>query len=362
MPPATLTDLTDRLRRDVDRSLRRARNGLRYIGGRTPPRVDLSPKQTVWTRDKVSLWRYESDRVSYAPPVLIVFSIVSRSYVLDLHPQKSFVGSLREAGFDVFLVDWGVPDAADAGNTLETYVDEYLPEVVGAVLDTSSSKDVAVIAYCFGAVLALLLAAGHPELPIRNMVLMATPIDFAELGPFFSTIGDGRIDPEELLDETGNMPAEVVRNAFRMLRPTSDVAQYVNLWENLWNDEFVDVYQSMAQWARDQIPFPGATLKQCAHLFLRDRSLVTGRIPLGGREVDLREITHPVLNVVAEQDHIVPPSSTKGLLDLLGPGERRELLVPAGHIGLSTGRTGLRVTLPAICEWLRTHGTPKASA
>jgi polyhydroxyalkanoate synthase subunit PhaC len=39
--------------------------------------------------------------------VLIVMSLISRSYVLDLSPDNSFIGQLREAGLDVYLLDWG---------------------------------------------------------------------------------------------------------------------------------------------------------------------------------------------------------------------------------------------------------------
>ena len=113
--------------------------------------------------------------------MLVVYSLICRSYVLDLSPDNSFVGQLLEAGLDVFLIDWGVPDERDADNSLETYVDYYLPQAVRALLAEAGADGLTLLGYCLGGDLALLLAARHPELPIRNLIAVAAPVDFAEI-------------------------------------------------------------------------------------------------------------------------------------------------------------------------------------
>jgi polyhydroxyalkanoate synthase len=125
-------DLLGRVHQDVERSALRARNGLRYVSGARWANVGATPKDVVWRRDKAELWRYHSGSRRFDTPVLIVHSLVSRSYILDLRPGNSLVEFLNDFGFDVFLLDWGVPDELDAENTLETYVDEYLPRAVDA--------------------------------------------------------------------------------------------------------------------------------------------------------------------------------------------------------------------------------------
>ena len=129
----SLADLLGRVNRDVERSYLRARNGLRYLRGSDRPRLGTTPKDVVWQRDKAQLWRYHGGPVRFAQPLLIVTSLVSRSYILDLLPGSSTVEFLRNRGFDVFLLDWGIPNELDADNSLATYVDEYLPRAVSAV-------------------------------------------------------------------------------------------------------------------------------------------------------------------------------------------------------------------------------------
>jgi polyhydroxyalkanoate synthase len=344
--------LLDRVRRDAERSLLRTRNGLKHLAGVGRPVMQTTPKQTVWSQDKVELWRYENGTRRLGPPLLLVHSLVSRSYVFDLAPGNSVVEFLTGRGFDVFLVDWGVPDELEAFNTLETYTDGYLPDIVRQVRRIAGSEEVNLFGYCMGGVLSLLYLAGHAADPIRSLAVLATPIDFDHMGPFTSLLQEGRVTPDAVIDPTGNVPAEVMLNSFRILQPTADITGYVNLWQNMWDDDYLAAHQIMTQWSRDHIPFPGACFRQVTDLLTRQNLLKTGRLPLGGRTVDLADITVPFLNIVGEKDHIVPPAANGDLTHLVGSADAQELLLPAGHVGLVVGRSAHRRHLPAMAQWL----------
>jgi polyhydroxyalkanoate synthase len=193
---------------------------------------------------------------------------------------------------------------------------------------------------------------------VRNLAVMATPTDFTQMGPMSAMLQDGRVDPESLIDETGNVPPEVIADSFKVLKPTADVTSYVNLWQNLWNDDFVEAYQTMTQWSRDHIPFPGEAFRQTVRHLNRDNALLSGRVPLGARTVDLRAITCPFLNVIADNDHIVPPPATVALTGLVGSAEVEELHLPAGHVGLVVGRSAHRNSMPRIADWIERHSDP----
>lgn len=355
--------LVQRLRRDVERSVLRTRYGIKHLAGIDRAAVGCTPKDPVWCRDKVVLHRYRSDRRRYRPPVLLVMSLVTRPYVFDLRPGSSFVEVLLDRGLDVFLLDWGVPDEVEADNSLETYCDEYLPRAVRAACDEAAADDLTVFGYCYGGVLSLLHVAGHPGPPVRNLAVMATPVDWRHMGPMVSLVQRGRLDPDDLLDDTGNVPAEAVASSFRLLKPTGDLVTYANLWQNLWDDRYVESYQAMTRWANDHIPFPGAAMRQTVELFVRDNALLAGEVRLGGGERRLRDITCPFLTVVAEHDHITPPEAVAPLIDLVGSEDRTELRLPAGHVGLIVGRGASARTMPAIAEWIVARsGPPTAGA
>ena len=354
-PTLNPTDLVIRLNRDVERSLRRARNGVRYVRGTHRPKLGATPKEVVWKHGKVELWRYRNGAVRYGPPVVIVHSLVSRSYILDLRPGNSLVEYLTGAGLDVFMLDWGVPDELDADNDLERYVDWYIPRALAAVRRETGQSEVTLAGYCLGGVMAALYAAAHEDAPVRNLILMATPLDFDEMGAMVALLREGRLNPDELIDDTGNVPADALYSGFYMLAPTTEVAQKATLLEHLWNDEFVEGYQAMGQWARDHIPFPGAAFAQTVEGLVRANGLVNGTFELGGESGDLKSITRPVLNIMAERDHIVPLAAAEPLIGLVGSEEKEELRLAAGHAGLVAGRKAAKVTLPGIAGWFKEH-------
>ncbi|MGY1811958.1 alpha/beta fold hydrolase [Blastococcus sp. SYSU D00820] len=350
--PSPLTVL-DRVRRDVERNALRARNGVKLVTGIDRPGVGCTPKDVVWQRGRSQLWHYRNDSVRYSPPLLIVFSLISRSYVLDLTPGNSFVEQLVDAGFDVYLLDWGEPDERDAQNTLEDYVDDYIPAAVDRVLEVSGTDELNLFGYCFGGDLALLYAAHHPEAPLRSLTVLATPVDFRRMGPMADVFAVGGLDVDDVLDADGNVPPRIVVQGFRSLTPTAEVTRYVTLWERLWNDEYVAAYQAMTGWSDDHVPFPGAAARQTVQMLVRDNGMVTDRLTVGGDRVHLRDVTVPFLTVRADRDHIVPPDATAPLIDLVGSPDRHELRLAAGHMGLVVGRTAARTTVPTILDFLR---------
>ena len=243
-----LGDTVQRVRREVERNAFRARNGLKYATGNEWAPVELTPSDVVWRQGKVHLRRYRRDTPArLGPPVLIWIGLVSRSWVFDLWKGNSFVQRLLDAGFDTYVLDWGEPDEEDAGNTLDTYVEGFIPRGIAAVLRTSGSSDVHVIGYCMGGCMSLMALANQPDLPVRNLITMAMPVDFRHMGPMFDGLRTGRVEIDSLIDHTGNVPASVVHSALKNRKPTADFVQYANLWQNLWNDDFVLGFQAMSR-------------------------------------------------------------------------------------------------------------------
>ena len=347
-----MTTVLDRVRRDVERNALRARNGIKLVAGTSRPKLGQTPKDLVWSRGHARLWRYRTDQVSLQPPLLIVFSLVSRSYVLDLQPGNSFVEHLQSAGFDVFLLDWAQADERQAQERLEDYADDYLPEAVRRTCAAAGTDSVNLFGYCYGGVLSLLYAAHHPEAPLRSLTVMATPVDYSEWGLWRSMAEDGRLPLDAVLDEDGNVPASTIRQGFRLLKPTGEVRQYATLLDNVWNDQYVEAYQAMTGWANDHVPFPGVAARQTMEMLVRDNGFMCDRVVLGGDTVRLRDIEIPMLTVIAERDHIVPEPVAAPLPGLVGSGDSQELRLDAGHVGLVVGRTAAKVTIPRIIEFL----------
>jgi polyhydroxyalkanoate synthase len=347
--------------REVARAALRARNGIRYASGTEWTPVAATPSDIAWRQGSATLLHYRSDAVIHRPPVLLFLGLISRSFILDLQPGNSFVERLCDAGFDVWLLDWGIPDAADADNTIETYVSTWLPRAAQVILRETKSDELSMIGYCMGGNLAL-LAAASGQVPLRNLVTIATPVAMGELGTLTDALRKGALRPDELIDQTGNVPGQALRNFFRVRKPTADLVQYATLLENLWSDEYVAGHRAMGRWIREQPPVPGAAFRQIVQDWLQADGFRNGTLRLGGRRVDLAAIRHPVLSVVALRDEIIPPSAALPIQSLLPNADFELLKLDAGHVGLAASRKAAKETIPSIARWLEEHSDERVHA
>lgn len=341
----------DRVRQEIERNAHRARNGIKMAAGLNAPDIGVTPRDQVWRDGRARLFRYRNDDVKYRPPLLIVFSIVTRSYILDLTPGNSFIEHLLKSGFDVYLLDWGTPDERDAGNGLEYYADAAIPAAIRETCRRSGADEVSLLGYCFGGNLTLLHAAHHPDSPIRSHTVIACPVDYSEL-PFKTVFTDSAEEVEGALGEDGNLPPDVVYSAFRSLKPVAELTGYVDLLDRMWNDDYVAAYQAMNGWSSDHIPLAGAAARQMVTMLAGDNGFMTDQLFLGGDRVRLSNVTSPFMAVVGEKDHIVPVSAASPVMDLVGSTDKTELRLKGGHIGLVVGRTAAKTTIPTIIDFL----------
>jgi polyhydroxyalkanoate synthase subunit PhaC len=104
------------------------------------------------------------------------------------------------------------------------------------------------------------------------------------------------------------------------------------------------------------VPFPGATMRQIVEDFVRRNVLMTGKVRLGDRVVDLTKMRANVLNAFAENDIVVPVGAAEPASGLIGdPARRDELRLGGGHVTFATGRQAFKHTLPALTRWIAEH-------
>jgi len=148
------------------------------------------------------------------------------------------------------------------------------------------------------------------------------------------------------------VPADLVQNALRLLRPFGKLAGAMNLLNNLDKPEFVQSNLRLGKWEADNIPFPAGAFRQMVNDFLRGNKLVRNQWTIGKRRVDLGDIRVPFVHLLAEDDHITPYASSKDLVQLIGSADKREIIIKGGHVGLVAGRGAEKRMWPALEAWL----------
>lgn len=323
------------------------RNGVDYLRGADICDLCSTPLDDVWTSGKVRVRRV---RGGDGPPLLIVHSLISKPYIFDLLPGNSVLEWLRDHGHDTYLLDWGETDETDVANDLATYIDDYLRPAVGAVRDVSGAAEIAMLGYCLGGLLALLALATDGALPVPDLALVATPVDFAAITALRRATRGG-LDTRHLVDSTGNIPAGVFRRTFRTLRPTNELAAFVTLAERLANRQYVRNHHALNRWTTDQIPFAGALARELLPV-ARDNGFLAGTVRVNGRLARFAGIRARVLAIMALRDHLVPYASAEPIGRLLPNADLSTLEIDSGHVALFTGARAQQQTLPALHEWL----------
>jgi len=319
--------------------------------------VAHTDSEVVYEENKLELHRYEPDSVEHGTPILIVYALVNRPYILDLQPDRSVIRRLLDAGYEVYLVKWGEPSRLDTALGLSDYVCRYLDNCVGAVCEQSGVEDVHLLGYCMGGTMAIMYAALFGE-RVRTLGLMATPVVFDDTGGILERWAS-HYDPDLAVETYGNVPAELLALEFSLMEPVENyVTKYIRLYENIENEAFVENFARMEQWIWDGVDVAGEAFRTFVSEVYKENQLVENEVTLDGEPVDLGAIDVPVLQIVGRYDHIVPAASSTPFNDLVGSEDERLIEFPAGHIGISVSSKAHDRLWPAVCDWYAARSAP----
>jgi polyhydroxyalkanoate synthase len=324
----------------------------------TDAKIGQTPKELIWTLNKAKLYRYvpvvPAEKLHHIP-LLLVFAIMNRPHVLDLRPGHSFVEYMVKRGFDVYLLDWGIPGPEDRNLKFDDYALEYLPRVVRKVKATSGSEQFSMLGWCLGALISTLYASLRPDDGLRNLILLTAPLDFTDkkAGGFIRWTSEKAFNADRVVSTFGNIPGEMIDYGAKALKPVENyISNYINLWDNIDNPKVVEGWHAMNTWVREIIPMAGGAYRQLINEFYKENRLAAGTLMIRGEPVNLAKLRANLLNVIAESDHITPPCQSEGVMDKIGSTDKELFRVRGGHIGIMAGSGAEKNTWPHIERWL----------
>jgi polyhydroxyalkanoate synthase subunit PhaC len=308
-------------------------------------------KDEVWRSGKLRLYRYRS--ISGTPgavPLLIVYALVNRPYMMDLEPDRSLIRGLLSRGLDVYLIDWGYPDGSDRFTTLEDYLEGQLVECVDEILKVRGLDALNLLGVCQGGVFSLCFAALHPE-RVRNLITMVTPVDFHTSTDLLSKWAR-KIDVEAWVGQA-NVSGDVLNQLFLALMPFRLSQQkYADLLRVPPDRARIENFMRVERWIYDSPDQAGAAFREFVVWFYQQNRFLRGGLEIGGRSVDLRNLDLPILNLIGTRDHLVPPASSRALRALAGSRDFTTLELDLGHIGMYVSARAQRQVPAAIGDWL----------
>lgn len=327
-------------------------------------RVGATPHDVVFEEGTLKLLRYRRQTPAlYAEPVLFCYALINRPYILDLQPDKSVVRRYLERGFDVYMLDWGVPSDADHVLKIEDYVSRRLASVVELVLREHTSERLHLLGYCMGGTLSAILTALRPEL-VRTLTLLAAPIEFGGRESLLNIWTNRKyFDVDAFIDAHGNCPATFLQSCFTYMKPVQNLLEKnIALFEQLDDPGFITNYFAMERWVNDNIPVAGETFREFVKNLYQNNELVRGEFRVDGERVDLGRIECPLLLLTAKNDHLVAPPATTGIRPRVSSRDVEAMSIDAGHVGLVVSGKAHKKFWPEAAGWLGERATRTSQA
>lgn len=302
-------------------------------------------------------------RERHRVPLVLVPPLAATSMIFDLMPHRSVVRYFLAKGFDVYLIDWGDVTEDHSDLSLETYVVEWMPEVLQQVRNVSGEQDVSIFSYCMGGLLSLMYAAVSGDKHIKNMITVASPVDMHSsgvAGQVLSVI----YRPAQMISQLMNVslldlpakylhvPGWVNSIAFKLTSPVGNVVNYVELLMNMWDREYLKEHLTMSQWFNDMVDYPGETIKDMAvHMMINNR-MAKGKMKIGNEQAEFKKIECSILAFAGDNDKLVSVSAARMALDIVSSEDKEFCVVPGGHAGVFAGGKAPANAWAISADWL----------
>lgn len=313
--------------------------------------LNRTPSKIIPMEGRFDLLHFDSKvRPKHDTPILVVGSLINRHYILDLLPKISIIGQFQNRGFDVYATDWRTPTTYDKDLTLDDYAHDYIENAVEKIKEITGSEKVTLFGYCWGGIFSLIYTAMHQE-NVKNLILHATPTDL-ENEPTTIEIWTKHLDADDLVHTFGNVPAIFLNMAFWMRSPVESATKYVRYFSEPRTIDEVMEFFAIENWLYDSRAIIGEVFKEIVNNVYKKNLLIKNKMEVGGNLVDLKKITVPFLNIIGERDDLVPPSSSRTVMNVVGSEDKRQIEFPTGHVGLCISAEAHEKLWPDVSDWI----------
>ena len=321
--------------------------------------IAVTPYDVVYEEDRVKLKHYKPTvDIQLKRPLLVVYALINRETMLDLQPGRSVVQNFLEQGIDVYMIDWGYPARKDRYLTIDDHVNGYMDNIVDFILEKHNLDKIHLMGICMGGTFCVIYSALHPE-KIKNLVTTVTPTNFdTNQGLLHIWMKD--MDVDRIVDTYGNIPGDIMNMGFLLLNPARlMIDKYLGFIENMANKTFVENFVRMEKWIFDSPDVPGETFRQFVRDCYQKNLLIQNKMEVGGKRVNLKKITMPLLNYYGKYDHLVPPEACELLTSRVGSKDAEDICLDTGHIGIYVSSKCQKEFAPRIARWLKERDEDK---
>jgi polyhydroxyalkanoate synthase subunit PhaC len=352
--------ILESLAQDAEKVQKRVSKASDVLLGELHSDLATTPYEIVYEDDRVKLKHYFRPEImenKLQTPLLVVYALINRETMLDLQPDRSVVRHFLNDGIDLYMIDWGYPTRKDHFLTIDDHVNGYINSAVDFIREKHAIPRINLMGICMGGTFCTMYSALHPE-KIKNLVTTVSPSSF-DTDKGLLHVWMKNLDVDKMIRTFGNIPGDLMNFAFLLLNPARlMIDKYVGFAENMDNKDFVENFVRMERWIFDSPDVPGETFRQFIEDCYKNNLLIQNKMYVGGRRVDLRKLTMPLLNFYGKFDHLVPPEACDQLSKVVGSKDVEDICLETGHIGIYVSSKFQKQFAPKIARWLKDRDHP----
>lgn len=313
--------------------------------------LSRSSSEVIEMGGRFNLLHYKSKvQQKQKTPILVIYALINRHYLLDLLPESSVINSLLNQGFDVYATDWGTPTSYDKDLTLENYAEEYVGYAVEKITQLTGSDKVSFLGYCWGGILALIYSATHPK-KIKTLILHAAPVDIKKEETVIEN-WTAHVKADQLVQAFGNVPGWILNLAFFLRNPVEAMLKYPTYFSQPRSINEIIQFFATETWLYDSPPIIGEVYREIVDQIYKENLLIKNKMIVGHDIIDLDKISMPVLDIVGLKDDLVPPQASKSVIDVIASKDKKLIEFPSGHVGLCVSPEAQEKLWPEVGRWL----------
>ncbi len=313
--------------------------------------LNRTDSEIIPMNERYHLIHYNSQKVNKKKtPILIVYSLINRHYILDLLPETSIVKHFVDNGFDVYATDWETPSSFDKEMTLEKYIHEYVENSVNKIREKTGSDKISLFGYCWGGIFSIIYSAMHTE-TVKKLILHATTIDLAKPDTVVEK-WTKNANPDKIIEALGNVPGHLLNFVFTMRNPLEVIFKYPNYFKKQHSSNEIRQFFAIEGWLYDSRPIIGKVYKEIIQKIYQNNELIQGKMQVGKKIVDLNNLKMPLLNIVGLYDDLVPPESSRHVMCELPSKDKSLMEYPTGHVGLCISKKAHDELWPKVVDWI----------
>lgn len=311
---------------------------------------------------------YAATQKRFKEPLVFIAPLAINMAIYDLYPYRSLIKYFQNAGFDIYLVDWGSLKFKDRHLNFLSFIEDFIPKAIEIVRTHSGSEQISLHGWSMAGIFVTLYTALNQPNYIKNLIVLGSPIDsYASgyIGKLYRNINH-LIGRNKKIQERiySGLPKRLIHSpgilnslGFKILDPKGWLDGHVQLLKNLDDLQFVQEHATLSNFLNNMIDYPGGINQDMLFNVWLQNPLKRGFIQLKDKKIELKNIDCSLLVGAGRSDQLVTADAASPLSQLTSSQDVTFTLIPGGHLGLMSSQASALEFWPQLAKWLTERST-----